>query len=91
MKKTYHNEVTERLKLHLEELLDEYGIVDISVGAEKYFMVSRERLLHAVRDICLKPHRYLHRYHMDGKWIAVLSAFGPRATRAGLDQRFDYI
>ena len=90
-KRKYRNGVTERLIKCLEGLIDEYGLVDISVGAERYLGVSRDRLLSAAHMICEKPHRHFYRFRRDGKWIAVLSCYGLRSTRVVLDKRFNYI
>ena len=90
-KRKYRSGINEKLKKHLDELIDEYGVIDISMGMEKCYAVSRERLFHVAHEICAQPHRYIHRYREGKKWITVLSCFGKRSTRVVLGRRFNYI
>lgn len=81
-----------RLKAMLVLLLNEYGIVDISVGAEKFFCVSRETLLKVAKAIDKEKYYYhIHRFRKNGNPITVLSCFSRNATNLGLEDRFNYI
>ena len=82
--------VRERLYDALVALLKEYDIVDISVGTEKYFCVSRRTLLSVANGLTKSDNASyrIYTFVKNGRRIKVLSHMSELVTELALDARF---